>query len=456
MVQPINYFQGIQDPFAQAVAGMQLGETYAANQRAQEQAQQLALAKQQQLAQQMQQQQNIATARDKFLANPKPTMRDALTFASILPKDQADAIRPYVEGVSKEQQQGVLRFNGQVLSALQTNPPAGIRLLRERALAERTSGDEQEASLYERMADTAEKQGPEIAFKGLTYIIASMPGAKEMFENIDKTLSTSRLEAEQPGKLRKINAETIEQELKAKYAPEKFLADLNLTREQIEQAKAARRASDAVAKKSGAEADRAVAEAAQMASGVIPADKRPDVEGRLRKEYNDQTKPYQEVKSAYGRVLSSEDNAVGDLSLIFGYMKMLDPGSVVREGEFATAQNAAGVPDRIMNIYNKVISGERLNASQRNSFKGQAKGLYNSALEGEKAVRTGLDRIAKGYGLNTSNIFYSATEVAPVDARTAAPATPGNSVVVGGKTYTRPANFTDAQWNAYKQSMGVR
>jgi hypothetical protein len=55
----------------------------------------------------MQQQQKIATARDTFLANPKPTMRDALTFASILPKDQADAIRPYIEGVGKEQQQGV-------------------------------------------------------------------------------------------------------------------------------------------------------------------------------------------------------------------------------------------------------------------------------------------------------------------------------------------------------------
>jgi hypothetical protein len=424
MVQPINYFQGVQDPFAQAVAGMQLGETYAANQRAQQQAQQLALAKQQQLAQQMQQQQQIATARDTFLANPKPTMRDALTFASILPKDQADAIRPYIEGVSKEQQQGVLRFNGQVLSALQTDPPAGIRLLRERALAERTSGDEQEASLYERMADTAEKQGPEIAFKGLTYIIASMPGAKEMFENIDKTLSTSRLEAEQPLKARKLTAETVVEESKAKYAPQKFGLEINLTQSQIKQADAAIRASDAAAKLSGAQATRAEAEAKEMAMGVIPADKRPEVESRFRKEYNDQTQPYQTVKSAYGRVLSSDDSAVGDLSLIFGYMKMLDPGSVVREGEFATAQNAAGVPERIMNIYNKLITGERLNASQRNSFKGQAKNLYSSALESEKTVRTGLERIATGYGLNKNNIFYTATEVAPTAQTAPTPGTP--------------------------------
>ena len=424
MVQPINYFQGVQDPFAQALAGMQLGETYAANQRAQEQARQLAIAKQQQLEQQIQEQQKIATARDTFLAKPKPTMSDALTFAAILPKDRADAIRPYIEGVTKEQQQGVLRFNGQVLSALQTDPPAGIRLLRERALAERTSGDEQEASLYERMADTAEKQGPEIAFKGLTYIISSMPGAKEMFENIDKTLSTARAEELRPSALKTADATATIKVLEAKYAPDKLLTDLNLTREQIEQAKAARRASDAAAKLSGAQATRAEAEAKEMAMGVIPADKRPEVEGRFRKEYNDQTQPYQAVKSAYGRVLSSDDSAVGDLSLIFGYMKMLDPGSVVREGEFATAQNAAGVPERIMNIYNKLITGERLNASQRNSFKGQAKNLYSSALESEKTVRTGLERIATGYGLNTNNIFYTAAETAPVAQTSPTPGTP--------------------------------
>jgi hypothetical protein len=129
-------------------------------------------------------------------------------------------------------------------------------------------------------------------------------------------------------------------------------------------------------------------------------------------------------------VLSSQNTAVGDISLIFGYMKMLDPGSVVREGEFATAQNAAGVPDRITNLYNKVISGQRLNPSQRDSFKGQAKGLYDSALEGEKTVRTGLERISKDYGLKTENIFYSPTEKAPTAQDAQPPANPQRNVQV--------------------------
>jgi hypothetical protein len=33
---------------------------------------------------------------------------------------------------------------------------------------------------------------------------------------------------------------------------------------------------------------------------------------------------------------------------------------------------------------------------------------------------------------------------------------PSNRVTVDGKTYTRPAQMTDAQWSAYKQSVGAQ
>ena len=51
---------------------------------------------------------------------------------------------------------------------------------------------------------------------------------------------------------------------------------------------------------------------------------------------------------------AKRDSAAGDLSMIFTYMKVLDPTSVVREGEQATAQNAAGIPERTRNLYNKL------------------------------------------------------------------------------------------------------
>jgi hypothetical protein len=203
--------------------------------------------------------------------------------------------------------------------------------------------------------------------------------------------------------------------LELQYAPGKLAdevakraADLKLTGAQTQQAVAAANASAAAARKSGAEAEAAQAAAKQAAEGIIPADKRPEAESKLRREYNDNTKGFTEVRAAFERVNASQDNAVGDLSLIFGYMKMLDPGSVVREGEQANAQNAAGVPERVRNAYNYVLTGERLGKKQREDFKAQAGKLMEAAGKQEKIVRDGITRIAGGMGLNTSNIFYEA------------------------------------------------
>lgn len=110
----------------------------------------------------------------------------------------------------------------------------------------------------------------------------------------------------------------------------------------------------------------------------------------LRKNYyaHPTTKSTDKMDSAYRKIASAANNpsAAGDLSLIFGYMKMLDPGSTVREGEFATAQNATGVPERVLNSYNRVMSGERLSETQRSDFSGQAKNVWDAQLESQKQV----------------------------------------------------------------------
>jgi hypothetical protein len=65
-------------------------------------------------------------------------------------------------------------------------------------------------------------------------------------------------------------------------------------------------------------------------------------------------------------------NGVGDISLIYQYMKMLDPDTGVREGEYANASQTGGIPDRIVNTYNKMVSGERLSDKQRADFVNEA------------------------------------------------------------------------------------
>jgi len=105
----------------------------------------------------------------------------------------------------------------------------------------------------------------------------------------------------------------------------------------------------------------------------------------LRKEFQGikEVKDFQSQVSALGRIMSSaqDPSAAGDLALIFNYMKMLDPGSTVREGEFATAEQAAGVPTRVLNLYNRVREGTRLSPEQRADFTGRARTIYDGALK---------------------------------------------------------------------------
>lgn len=104
-------------------------------------------------------------------------------------------------------------------------------------------------------------------------------------------------------------------------------------------------------------------------------------ETRLRTEFRNATAEPRDIVNAYNRVEGASRNpsAAGDLSMIFAYMKMLDPGSVVREGEFANAQNATGVPGQVVNLYNRALSGERLAPEQRADFLRQAATLRDDA-----------------------------------------------------------------------------
>jgi len=117
---------------------------------------------------------------------------------------------------------------------------------------------------------------------------------------------------------------------------------------------------------------------------IIPKDKdQKDVssgEDTVRKEFLGQAKPYIEISQAYRKIeeATKVPSAAGDVSLVFAFMKILDPGSVVREGEFATAQNAAGVPDRVRAQYNAAMTGQKLAPAQRADFLNQAKNLARS------------------------------------------------------------------------------
>lgn len=79
--------------------------------------------------------------------------------------------------------------------------------------------------------------------------------------------------------------------------------------------------------------------------------------------------------------LSKIKSGPAAISMVYKFMKSLDPTSVVREGEFATAERAAGVPDTVLNYYNRLVNGERLPDSVIAEFVTTSKQLANTAVD---------------------------------------------------------------------------
>jgi hypothetical protein len=151
-------------------------------------------------------------------------------------------------------------------------------------------------------------------------------------------------------------------------------------------------------------------------------------EADFRKEYSTQTAYFQQVHQYYSNVLASpvSGGATGasDIALVYNFMKMLDPTSVVREGEYATAQNSGGVSAQVLSVYNSIVSGQKLTTTQRQNMISQAKVEYGQALAKEKTVRDGITRIATAKGFDPDNLFYETRGVSEPKAPGSSPTVP--------------------------------
>lgn len=140
----------------------------------------------------------------------------------------------------------------------------------------------------------------------------------------------------------------------------------------------------------------------------------------LRGEFTKATNVYVNVRDAHQRVLaSSEDpSAAGDLALVFNYMKVLDPGSTVREGEFANAASAAAwlqreertgsvVPRPVAQAIRTLESGKILSDDQRNDFVDRSDRLYAKQFESYKKTESRYRDLAAQYeGVNPDRVVY--------------------------------------------------
>ena len=87
---------------------------------------------------------------------------------------------------------------------------------------------------------------------------------------------------------------------------------------------------------------------------------------------------YVEMKQNFEKMQKSvgQESPIGDVAAATQIMKLLDPGSVVRESELKVAMKSNGLLDRLIAFIPNTFTGEILTAPQRKEFLGLAKEFY--------------------------------------------------------------------------------
>jgi hypothetical protein len=153
----------------------------------------------------------------------------------------------------------------------------------------------------------------------------------------------------------------------------------------------------------------------------------------LRDEYNTLTKDFRTVQDAYAKIQGTSATGAGDMSMLYSYVKLLDPGSVVRESEFATAAASGSFGEQVQGAVQRLATGERLPDSLRAAFKSEAGNLFKAQKGNYERVRTLYSDIATRNQVNPQDVIpdFAAPEAA-VDLGTQTPAASGAPAMGGG------------------------
>jgi len=189
------------------------------------------------------------------------------------------------------------------------------------------------------------------------------------------------------------------------------------------------------------------------ASRIAQANSGVQREGMLRDDFGKESKNFLAIRDAYGKVkqAASTDSAAADVALIYGFMRILDPTSTVREGEFATAQNAGSIPDRVLAAYNRAISGGRLSPNIRQDFVAQTEKIYKQADQDHAKTERFYGDVAKRYGMDPKQVLpdYRSTF-------NDKPAPTGGKFSVTDPTGVIHQFDSQAQAEAFKKAAGIR
>ena len=133
-----------------------------------------------------------------------------------------------------------------------------------------------------------------------------------------------------------------------------------------------------------------------------------------------QFKRYQEAAPIYQSMVETggRNSKFSDLNLVYGLAKIMDPNSVVREGEQITVRDASGLSESFLGQINAINGGAALTPATRQAMMQEAKSRmmeYRKAAAQQQGFYGG---VADEYGIDRGRVIpglQDLGEFAPTD-----------------------------------------
>ncbi|MBB4297231.1 hypothetical protein GGI55_001758 [Rhizobium leguminosarum] len=145
---------------------------------------------------------------------------------------------------------------------------------------------------------------------------------------------------------------------------------------------------------------------------------KPEDVSNLRKEIQNlpSYKSYQQALPSYQSMIDTAktDSKASDLNLVYGLGKIMDPNSVVREGEMVMVNNTSSLPDWLQGAINSVNGGSRLEPATRTAILNEARSrlvAYRGSLDNDVSQYRG---IIGRRGMNEADILPTLGDIAAV------------------------------------------
>lgn len=434
MVQPINYLANMPqvDIGESLLQGLQVGSAFRQLQE-------------QQAARQQAEQRLQAYRSELENAFSQGTPQAFSRLMSLFPEHQA-AIKPQFEQLSKDRQQAEISSALPVASALLSNNPKVAKdLIEQRIRATPEGEDVSGLQAISSLVDSDPQTARNYALMSLSQIMSP----DKFAETFGKLSEAGRAEAMAPSQLTESQAKATTAAVKAKFAESEAALDLQKKGWDIKKIQ-----SDmAIANQNAAIA------AANVQIGKTTNElKRQELELKIdeMKQKRDSTvrEKVADVEAArfnIDNMLNTSKRILKNpkLNSVIGTIQGRAPVVLSDEAQDAVALietlGSQAFLSQIPNVKGmgqlSNAEGEKLQASLQNLGRVQSEKQFRENLgEVDRLLNKARKNISTRYGVPDS-----------------APDIPAaNTATVGGKTYSRPDNFTDAQWAAYKQSVGVK